>query len=652
MTSHFPFLPAVLLLIIALINHGRSQSPETADYDRCAPFTCGGITFDFPFFKPSGTFGSGIFDCGLPRFQVACSSSSVQLLFLGDRLVTVRDQKLFQDITLDPCNSVRNLTIPISDDTFGMNLLLPLGGVNLTVFKCPQTVHLSSQVLWNYTCKEGVRAYVWDGTKVDNNRPLRTPSGCERANLPVSGKGLHSISNRSSGDAKDVLLTAVTSGFELQWNNWTDCWSCQQRNGRCGYNRASRRIVCFHKGGRRSKRWKLIVGIATGSFSAFIAIILLLIFKHKRRASAVLRPSCLRDDQMTGARRKTEEIIKTYQSTLLTKYSYSDIKKMTRNFNEKLGRGGYGNVFKGEMSDGRLVAVKMLQNFRDNNQNFLSEISTIGRIHHLNIIRLLGFCWDGIHEALIYEYMPNGSLGDLMSKGELISSLGLSRLLEIVTRVAYGLEYLHNGCESRILHLDIKPQNVLLDQNFNPKISDFGLAKVYSRNQSEITMTSARGTIGYIAPEIFMRNFGNPSYKSDVYSFGMLLLEITGATKHVEPETTDSTEAYFPSWLYDKLVKEKDEEFSDSVVGEEEYLEKKMVMVGLWCIQMNPRNRPSMTRVIEMLSGDLEAIAMPPRPLLFSLPRMQSEHEMEISCIESESSALNLTGDSQEAQCT
>lgn len=351
---------------------------------------------------------------------------------------------------------------------------------------------------------------------------------------------------------------------------------------------------------------------------------------------------------MTGIEINAKEFVKTYQSTLVANYSYNDIKKMTTGFKEKLGEGGYGTVYKGRLSDGRLIAVKLLENYKDKGQNFLNEVTTIGRIHHVNVIRLLGFCWDGSKQALIYEYMPNKSLGDQMFQGERSVSLGLAKLLEIAIGVAHGIEYLHNGCDSRILHLDIKPQNVLLDQNFNPKISDFGLAKVYSRNRSAITMTGARGTIGYIAPEIFLRNLGNPSHKSDVYSFGMLLLEMIGVNKRVEVEpdvNTSSSEAYFPGWVYDRLIEEKemDLQLGDSIVGEEVLIARKMVMVGLWCIQMNPKDRPSMTRVVEMLCGDMEAIEMPPKPLFFSPPRVHVEQE--IMSPESESSELPLTSE-------
>ena len=385
-------------------------------------------------------------------------------------------------------------------------------------------------------------------------------------------------------------------------------------------------------------------GFVAGSTSTFLAAAFL-IFKCKKRTSAVFRPLYFRKNSATERRENAKQFIKDYQSMLLTNYSYNDIKKMTNGFKEKLGEGGYGSVYKGKLSDGRLVAVKLLENYKDN-QNFINEVATIGRIHHVNVIRLLGFCWDGSKQALLYEFMPNGSVGDLLSKEEIKLTLGLEKLLEIAIGVAHGIEYLHNGCDSRILHLDIKPQNVLLDLNFNPKISDFGLAKLYSRNRSAVTMTGARGTIGYIAPEIFLRNIGNPSQKSDVYSFGMLLLEMVGGKTNVKVEMISSSEAYFPNYIYDKLIEEKNMELMDSVVGEEVLVARKMVMVGLWCIQINPKDRPSMTRVVEMLAGDEEAIEIPPKPCFFSPPRVPFEHNT--ASTESDTGVLPLTSDSHE----
>ncbi|XP_059655485.1 rust resistance kinase Lr10-like [Cornus florida] len=671
LTSLQFFHPTILFLsliscttLFTLSISEKLNSPEY--YDNCAPFWCGNITFPFPF-SSSYTFGSRPYDCGLPRFQISCDATSslpaglelsgrsyrVLGLYASENLITVVDPQLIDDLRSGSCGSLRNPSLSTPADS-AASLTLPTRGNNFTFFKCPievATTIMPQQIVGNYSCSEGddFRLYLWFDGRVS---PVATqiPSGCELVMMvPVLDASLfrYGFLNRTSGDRSiELVLGVLGDGFALNWTTPDNCMKCQNKSGRCGYDSGANNIICFCKGGcgvrNKSSRWKLIAGVASGSSFVLLVVVALLIFKYKKGTSAIFKTSYFKKDQTTEDERNAKQFIKNYQSTVLTNYPYNDIRKMTNGFKEKLGGGGYGNVFKGKLSDGRLIAVKMLENCRDNGHNFINEVATIGRIHHVNVIHLLGFCWDRSKQALVYEYMPNGSLADIISKEEVSISLGLARLLEIAIGVAHGIEYLHTGCGSRILHLDIKPQNVLLDQNFNPKISDFGLAKVYSRNRSAVTMTGARGTIGYIAPEIFMRNIGNPSHKSDVYSFGMMLLEIVGGRKHVEPETSNSSEAYFPSWIYDKLI----EENVDSVVEEEVFIARKMVMVGLWCIQINPRDRPSMTRVVEMLSGNAEAIEMPPKPFFFSPPRVKFEHDM--TSIESDDSALPLAFESGE----
>ncbi|KAI3780266.1 hypothetical protein L2E82_10239 [Cichorium intybus] len=180
---------------------------------------------------------------------------------------------------------------------------------------------------------------------------------------------------------------------------------------------------------------------------------------------------------------------------------------------------------------------------------------------------------------------------------------GVHKLYEIGLGIARGLDYLHRGCNIRILHLDIKPQNILLDEDFCPKIADFGLAKLYSRKESIVSMLEARGTIGYIAPEVFNRNFGGVSHKSDVYSYGMLILEMVGGRKNVDVGSGHTSEIYFPDWIYERL--KKDEFLLDGLTTvEENNYARKMTIVGLWCIQTNPKQRPSIDEVIDMLEGN------------------------------------------------
>ncbi|KAL2556197.1 Protein kinase superfamily protein [Forsythia ovata] len=245
-------------------------------------------------------------------------------------------------------------------------------------------------------------------------------------------------------------------------------------------------------------------------------------------------------------------------------------------------------------------------------KNFINEVGTIGKIHHVNVVRLVGYCADGFRRALVYEFLPNDSLQKFISSEKGRCLLGWERLHRIAVDIAKGIEYLHQGCEQRILHFDIKPNNVLLDDNFNPKISDFGLAKLCSKEQSIVSMTAARGTIGYIAPEVFSRNFGNVSYKSDVYSFGMLLLEMVGGLKKNDAGGQDKSQVYFPEWIYNKL--DQGEEIAIQIEKEgDDKIVRKLMIVGLWCIQWYPVERPSMKVVIQMLESE-EIPSMPSNP--------------------------------------
>ena len=187
------------------------------------------------------------------------------------------------------------------------------------------------------------------------------------------------------------------------------------------------------------------------------------------------------------------------------RYSYKEIKTMTKNFEEKLGEGGYGLVYKGKLRSGGAVAVKMLNKSKASGQEFINEVATIGRIHHVNVVRLVGFCVTASKHALVYDYMPNGSLDKLIfSNCQNGSPLSWKQVCEIAKGVARGIEYLHQGCDMQILHFDIKPHNVLLDENFVPKVSDFGLAKLYPMQKSIATLTAARRNFRLHGPGVVL----------------------------------------------------------------------------------------------------------------------------------------------------
>ncbi|KAM4131548.1 hypothetical protein ACJW30_01G183500 [Castanea mollissima] len=246
---------------------------------------------------------------------------------------------------------------------------------------------------------------------------------------------------------------------------------------------------------------------------------------------------------------------------------------MTHLFKNKQGQGGYGSVYKGKLLDGHLVAVKVINELK------------------VNIVTLHGYCYERTKRALVYEFMPN----DLWIR----------------------LEYLHRGCSTRILHSDIKPQNILLDEDFCPKISNFGLARLWQRES-----LGARGTIGYIVLEDFSRGFGGVSHKFDVYSYGMLILEMVGVRKNSGVGMSHVSERYFLDWIYHNLNL-GDVGNNMVIIEKEEQMDWKMIFVGAWCIRTILTNRPSMTKVVEMLEGNAHSIEIPPKPFLFSPTRSE-----------------------------
>ncbi|XP_027177177.1 rust resistance kinase Lr10-like [Coffea eugenioides] len=290
---------------------------------------------------------------------------------------------------------------------------------------------------------------------------------------------------------------------------------------------------------------------------------------------------------------------------------------MTNNFKEKLGEGGYGCVYKAKLRSGELVAIKMLNKSKANGQEFINEVAAPGRIHHVNVVRLVGFCVTASKHALVYDYMPNGSLEKFIFSERLDGNpLSWKKAAEIAMGVARGIEYLHQGCSMQILHFDIKPHNILLDENFMPKVSDFGLAKLHPVQNNTVSLTAVRGTLGYMAPELFYKRVGKVSSKADVYSFGMLLMELVGRRRNLNAHAEHSSQIYFPSWIYDKFDQGENLEIEDAT-EDENRTARKLILIALWCIQMTPDDRPSMREVVEMLQGDLTALQLPPKPLFY-----------------------------------
>ena len=205
----------------------------------------------------------------------------------------------------------------------------------------------------------------------------------------------------------------------------------------------------------------------------------------------------------------------------------------TANYSTRLGSGGFGVVYKGKFPNGIKIAVKVLNrrnSERQAEEQFMAEVGTIGRTYHINLVRLYGFCYVHFMSALVYEYLENGSLDKYLFSEE-AREFEWEKLHNVAVGTAKGIAYLHEACVQRIIHYDIKPGNVLLDADFFPKVADFGLANLCNRDNTHITVSGYRGTPGYSAPEVLLKN--HPiTHKCDVYSFGMLLFEIVGRRKN------------------------------------------------------------------------------------------------------------------------
>uniref|UniRef100_K3Y4X1 non-specific serine/threonine protein kinase n=1 Tax=Setaria italica TaxID=4555 RepID=K3Y4X1_SETIT len=286
-------------------------------------------------------------------------------------------------------------------------------------------------------------------------------------------------------------------------------------------------------------------------------------------------------------------------------FSYSELRSATENFcsSNLLGKGGYGSVYKGKLSDGRVVAVKQLsQSSNQGKKQFAAEIDTISRVQHRNLVSLYGCCLESNTPLLVYEYLENGSLDHaLFEKGGL--NLDWPARFEICLGIARGIAYLHEESTIRIVHRDIKASNVLLDSDLNPKISDFGLAKLYDDKKTHVS-TRVAGTFGYLAPEYAMR--GHMTEKVDVFAFGVVALEIVAGESNYQ-NTLDEDTTYIFERVWELYENGRPLDFVDPKLTEcngDEVL--RVIRAALHCTQGAPHRRPPMSKVVSMLTGDAD----------------------------------------------
>ncbi|KAG5146576.1 hypothetical protein JHK84_032119 [Glycine max] len=301
-----------------------------------------------------------------------------------------------------------------------------------------------------------------------------------------------------------------------------------------------------------------------------------------------------------------------------TKFKYSDLKAATKNFSEKnkLGEGGFGAVYKGTMKNGKVVAVKKLisGNSSKIDDDFESEVMLISNVHHRNLVQLLGCCSKGQDRILVYEYMANNSL-DKFLFGNRRCSLNWKQRYDIILGTARGLTYLHEEFHVSIIHRDIKSCNILLDEELQPKISDFGLVKLLPEDKSHLS-TRFAGTVGYTAPEYALH--GQLSKKADTYSYGIVVLEIISGQKSTDVRVDDDGEEESllrQAWkLYERGMHLElvDETLNDNYDAEEV---KKIIEIALLCTQASAAMRPAMSEVVVLLSSNALEHMRPSMPI-------------------------------------
>uniref|UniRef100_A0A2N9IH59 Protein kinase domain-containing protein n=1 Tax=Fagus sylvatica TaxID=28930 RepID=A0A2N9IH59_FAGSY len=279
-----------------------------------------------------------------------------------------------------------------------------------------------------------------------------------------------------------------------------------------------------------------------------------------------------------------------------------------------LEEGGFGSVFKGILPNSTAIAVKKIRSLEQGEKQFRAEVSTLGAIQHVNILRLRGFCVEASKRFLVYEYMPKGSLESHLFQTVSIILAWKTRY-RIAIGTARGLAYLHENCRDCIIHCDIKPENILLDADYDPKVADFGLAKVIGRDFSRV-LTTMRGTRGYLAPEWISGEAVTP--KVDVFSYGKLLFEILSGRRNVNM-LDDEICNYFPARVAIAMNKGEDlRTFLDFQLEGRANMEEltRACKVACWCIQDDPKDRPTMGQVVKILEGVMQ-VGIPQIPLYF-----------------------------------
>ncbi|KAJ0519221.1 putative protein kinase RLK-Pelle-LRR-I-1 family [Helianthus annuus] len=470
----------------------------------------------------------------------------------------------------DPCLPVAVSWVECSSDSEPKIISVKLSGKNLTGSIPSELTKLTSlEQLW--LDGNALTGPIPDFTGCPNLKIIHLENNQLSGDLPSS---LADLPNLSQLYVQNNLLTGEVSSGLLNKNivlNYT---------GNAGLNKGS-------NGGRRNRN--IIIGVVIGASALFLGFLTSCLLLRKRKKYSKTEPK-------RGMPVTTNAATEAAQS-----FTLSELRNATKNFENKVGSGGYGTVYYGKLNDGREIAVKILENNNvyQGKKEFANEVSLLSRIHHRNLVQFLGFCQEEGKDILVYEFMHNGTLKEHLY-GPLARERGIKWLkrLEIAEESAKGIEYLHTGCVPSIIHRDLKTSNILLDKNMRAKVSDFGLSKLAIDGTSHVS-SIVRGTVGYLDPEYYISN--RLTDKTDIYSFGVILLELISGQEAISNVNFGINCRNIVQWAKMHIENGDIQGIIDPALGNEYDIQSmwKIAEKALMCVQPHGNMRPSMSEVIK-----------------------------------------------------
>ncbi|KAK3433486.1 hypothetical protein EUGRSUZ_D01378, partial [Eucalyptus grandis] len=358
----------------------------------------------------------------------------------------------------------------------------------------------------------------------------------------------------------------------------------------------------LHEGGKRGNQTKIIIGSSVGTAVLLVATIALCFFIRKGKRNSK------HDDnmQILPTKRLVSSLSNAPTETAHC-FMLLEIEEATKKFEKKIGSRGFGDVFYGKLKDGREIAVKVLSN--DSNQGkreFSNEMTLLSRIHHRNLVQLLGYCQEDGRNMLVYEFMHNGTLKEHLF-GPLTRERNFNwiKRLEIAKDTARGIEYLHTGCVPAIIHRDLKSTNILLDSNLRAKVSDFGISKSQVDGVSHVS-SAVRGTVGYLDPEYCISQ--ESTDKNDVYSFGVILLELISGREAISNKSSSVNCRHIVQWARPHIESGDIQGIIDLNLREDYDVQsmRKIAEKALMCVQPNGHMRPSISEVLKEIQDAVD----------------------------------------------